>query len=146
MKELTLLATLEATDEVLAFVDEQMESYHCDPSIQLPIDVAVEELYVNIAHYAYRPDKGPATVRVDVEPDPLTVIITFLDEGMPYDPLSKSDPDFSLPVEARPIGGLGIYMVKNSMDAVEYRYENGRNILTIRKQFHELRDDGEPDD
>ena len=101
----------------------------------MQVDVAVEELFINIAHYAYAPQTGPVTVRVETEKDPKAVSITFIDGGTPYDPLAKADPDITASVEERPIGGLGIYMVKQSMDSVDYRYQNGRNMLTIRKKL-----------
>ena len=85
------------------------------------------------AHYAYRPDVGPATVRVEVEKDPPAVSITFIDHGIPYDPLAKEDPDITLSAEERSIGGLGIFMVKKSMDDIDYEYKDGQNILHIRK-------------
>ncbi|MBQ3396267.1 MAG: ATP-binding protein [Synergistaceae bacterium] len=135
MKELTLDADVKNLDEVLAFVDEQLEVHDCSPKIQMQIDVAVEELFVNIAHYAYNPETGPATVRVEIQENPLSVIITFIDNGVPYDPLAKPDPDVTLSAEEREIGGLGIYMVKKSMDNIEYEYKDGKNILKIQKNL-----------
>ena len=102
---------------------------------QMQIDLAVEEVFVNIAKYAYAPDKGRAVVRVEVCDDPVQVKITFLDHGKPYDPLAKDDPDVTLPVEVRPVGGLGIFMVKQSMDDVKYEYKDGTNILTLVKSL-----------
>ena len=104
---------------------------------QFQIDVAVEEIYVNIAHYAYHPDIGEATIRCQVtEGPPLEIVIQLLDSGVPYDPLSHADPDITLSADQRDVGGLGIYMVKTSMDDVSYRYENGKNILTLKKTVH----------
>lgn len=135
MTELTLDAAVENLDQVLAFVDEQLESANCPPKIQMQIDIAVEELFVNIARYAYQPGKGTATVQVGMEKEPLAAVITLIDGGVPYDPLKKPDPDVTLSAEERKIGGLGIYMVKKSMDDMQYRYEDGKNILTIRKRL-----------
>ena len=90
---------------------------------------------MNIAHYAYHPEVGEATVRCAVGGDPLQVTVQFLDSGKPFDPLAKPDADTTLSAEERKIGGLGILMVKKSMDAVDYRYENGKNILTLRKSI-----------
>ena len=132
---LKIEANVDKLDEVLAFVDEKLESYDCSPKIQMQIDVAVEELFVNIAHYAYNPGKGSAEISVEIQEEPLSVIITFMDGGMPYDPLKKPDPDVTLPAEERQIGGLGIYMVKKSMDDVSYEYKDGKNILTIKKKI-----------
>lgn len=135
MKELTINATLESIPEVTAFVDEQLEAMDCPMKAQMQIDIAIDELFSNIARYAYNPEVGPATVRVEVTEDPIAVVITFIDHGIPYDPLAKADPDVSLSAEEREIGGLGIYMVKKSMDEVAYEYKNGQNILRIRKNL-----------
>ena len=135
MKELTINATVESIPEVTAFVDGQLEALDCPIKAQMQIDIAIDELFSNIAHYAYHPGVGPATVRVEVVEDPMAVVITFIDEGVPYDPLSTEDPDTSLSAEERQIGGLGIYMVKKSMDEITYSYQDGKNILTIRKQL-----------
>lgn len=135
MKELTINATLESIPEVTAFVDEQLEAMDCPMKAQMQIDIAIDELFSNIARYAYNPDVGPATVRVEVTENPMAVVITFIDHGVPYDPLAKADPDVSLSAEEREIGGLGIYMVKKSMDEVAYEYKNGQNILRIRKNL-----------
>ena len=120
MREKTVQATLENLDEVMAFVEEQMEVYHCSMKMQMQIAVAVEEIYVNIASYAYREQKGNARIRVQSGGEPLQIIITFEDDGIPYNPLLKEDPDITLSAEERKIGGLGIYIVKKSMDQVEY--------------------------
>ena len=103
---------------------------------QMQIDIAIDELFGNIAHYAYNPEIGQATVLVEVVEDPLSVVITFIDNGVPYDPLAKADPDTTLSAEEREIGGLGIYMVKKSMDDITYEYKAGQNILTIKKNLN----------
>lgn len=135
MKELTIAATVDNIGAVTAFVDEQLEALDCPMKAQMQIDIAIDELFGNIAHYAYNPEVGEATVRVEVTEDPLSVIITFIDGGVPYDPLAAADPDTTLSAEERAIGGLGIFMVKKSMDEISYRYENGSNILSIRKNL-----------
>ncbi len=135
VNELTLEARVENLDEVLAFVDSHLEQLNCPLKAKMQIDVAVEELYVNIAHYAYNPTVGSATVRVEVLQNPLAVSITFIDHGIPYDPLKKPDPDVTLSAEEREIGGLGIYMVKKSMDGIDYEYKDGQNILRIQKNI-----------
>jgi len=134
MAEITLDARLESLHQVLAFVDEQLESMDCPPKAMLQIDVAVEEIYVNVASYAYGEKIGPVTLRV-VEVAPRTVSITFEDKGVPYDPLAKPDPDVTLSADERGIGGLGIFMVKKSMDDMIYEYRDGMNILTLIKRF-----------
>ena len=135
MRELTLNATPENVDRAIEFVDEILEEYGCKRSVQMEIEVAVDELFSNIAHYAYDTKTGNATVQVDVTEDPLTVEITFVDSGKPYDPLAKADPDTTQSIEERPIGGMGILIVKKSMDAVDYEYKDGKNILTIKKSM-----------
>lgn len=133
MEELIITADTKRLDEVLSFVDEILGKYDCPTVTQIQIDIAVEEIYVNIAHYAYNPEVGEATITCRVENDPLRVIIEFKDGGLPYNPLDREDPDIELSAEERDIGGLGIYMVKNSMDNVSYRYEGEKNIFTIEK-------------
>lgn len=135
MKELTVDATVENIGKVTDFVDGQLELYDCPMKAQTQINIAIDELFGNIAHYAYNPDVGPATVRVEVVGEPLAVVITFIDRGVPYDPLAKEDPDTSLSTEERGIGGLGIYMVKKSMDEITYEYRDGQNILKIKKKI-----------
>ncbi len=135
MKELSLDAVVENIEIVTDFVNEQLEQYDCPAKAQIQIDIAIDELFSNIAHYAYKPEVGPATVRVEVVEEPLSVVITFIDNGKPYDPLSTADPDLTLSAEDRQIGGLGIYMVKKSMDEIAYEYTNGQNILRIKKRF-----------
>lgn len=135
MKELTVPATLEKLDDVQAFIEGELEENGCPMKAVMQISIAVEEIYVNIAHYAYHPEIGEATIRCQVGGDPLQVTIQFLDSGKPFDPLKKPDADTTLSAEERDIGGLGILMVKKSMDAVDYTYEDGKNILTIRKSI-----------
>ena len=135
MKELTVAATVENIETVTDFVNEQLEALDCPMKAQMQIDIAIDELFGNIAHYAYNPEIGKATVRVEVIEDPLAVVITFIDNGVPYDPLAKADPDTTLSAEEREIGGLGIYMVKKSMDEITYEYKDGQNILTIKKKI-----------
>ena len=135
MKELTIAATVENIETVTDFVNEQLEALDCPMKAQMQIDIAIDELFGNIAHYAYNPEVGSATVRVEVIEEPLAVIITFIDKGVPYDPLAKADPDVTLSVEERDIGGLGIFMVKKSMDEITYEYKDGQNILKIKKNL-----------
>ena len=135
MAELIVEAKLDNLAQVLQFVDSRLEEEDCPIGLQMKIDVAVEELFVNIASYAYAPDSGSATVRMEVEENPKTVVITFADHGVHYDPLAKEDPDVTLSINDREIGGLGIFMVKKSMDDMIYAYENGQNVLTIRKRI-----------
>ena len=135
MHEMTIDATLENIAVVTDFVNEQLEQIECPMKAQIQIDVAIDELFGNIAHYAYSPETGPATVGVEVRENPMAVIITFMDHGIPYGPLEKEDPDVTLSLEERQIGGLGIYMVKKSMDEITYEYKDGQNILKIKKNL-----------
>lgn len=135
MKELTIPATVENIEKVTEFVNSQLEEINCPIKAKMQIDIAIDELFGNIAHYAYNPETGPATVRVEVTEAPISVIVTFIDHGIPYDPLKKDDPDVTLSVEERTIGGLGIFMVKKTMDEITYEYKDGQNILSIRKDL-----------
>ena len=131
--ELTIEADNGNLETVLDFIHAHLEPAECPMKTQIQIDVAVEELFSNIANYAYKPGIGDATIKVNVSGEPPVAEITFRDSGVPYDPLAKEDPDVSLSAEERPIGGLGIYMVKKSMDDVSYEYIQGQNVLTIKK-------------
>ena len=133
--EIEVEAATENLGEVQAFVDEHLETADCPVKAQMQIGVAVEEIFVNIANYAYRPEHGTARVRVEVSGDPVSVTITFVDHGIPYDPLAKEDPDVTLSADQRDIGGLGIFMTKNLMDDVSYEYKDGQNILTLKKEL-----------
>lgn len=138
MEELIIPAETKHLDDVLSFVDQILSQYDCPMDIQIQIDIAVEEIYVNIAHYAYNPDVGEATIRCRVENDPLCVVIEFMDGGVPYNPLEQQIPNLDLSAEEREIGGLGIYMVRNSMDNVSYRHESGKNVFTIQKKLNKV--------
>ena len=135
MADLTVDALVSNLDQVLAFVDGQLETMDCSMKAQMQIDVAVEEIYVNIANYAYAPETGKAYISVRPDPENASVTIECRDNGIPFDPLAKADPDVTLSAEERKIGGLGIYMVKKSMDAMEYSRKDGQNILTITKKL-----------
>lgn len=136
MTQRTFDAVTKNLDQVLAFLDSQLESWGCPLRVQMQLDVAVEELFVNIASYAYGEKTGTAEIAMDLLPGQI-IEITFRDSGIPYNPLEKPDPDVTKPAEEREIGGLGIYIVKKSMDEVLYRHEDGQNILTIRKALSE---------
>ena len=137
MKEMTLEATVGNIPIVTDFINTELEALECPMKAQMQIDIAVDELFGNIAHYAYDPLTGPATVRVEVDDDPMAVIITFIDHGKPYDPLAGKEPDITLNAEDREVGGLGVFLVKKTMDEITYEYKNGQNILKIRKNMQE---------
>ncbi|MEG0178975.1 MAG: SpoIIE family protein phosphatase [Oscillospiraceae bacterium] len=135
MKSITVAANVSELDRVLAFIEGELEQQSCPMGAQMEIGIAVEEIFVNIAHYAYNPVEGKATIRCEIAENPLAITIQFLDNGVPYNPLDKADPNITLDADERDIGGLGIFMVKKSMDCVDYRYDHGKNILTIKKSF-----------
>ena len=135
LNEMELEAARENLEEVQAFVDERLEKAGSDNKTRMQISVAVEEIFINIASYAYAPDKGNAVVRVEVTEDPVTVMITFIDHGVPYDPLARENPDIKLPAEERTPGGLGIFMTKKIMDDMTYEYKDGQNILALKKNL-----------
>lgn len=135
MKKLTIDATVENIEKVTTFVNEILEEYNCPMKAMTQIDIAIDELFGNIANYAYNPEIGLATVCVEVINDPLAVVIAFTDNGVQYDPLAKDDPDITQSADERAIGGLGIYLVKKSMDDISYEYKDGKNILRIKKNI-----------
>ena len=133
MEQQTFDAVIASLPEVTLFIDEWLETVDCGMKAQTQIDLAVDELFTNIASYAYAPGSGKATVRLDFDEVSRVASITFIDSGIPYDPLKKPDPDVTLSAEEREIGGLGIYLAKKATDKMDYRRENGLNILTIYK-------------
>lgn len=135
MKELSLDARVENIERVTDFVNEALEEMGCPIKTQMQIDVAIDELFCNISSYAYAPGTGSATVRFEADPDGHGITLSFIDSGVPYNPLEAPDPDVTLSAAERKIGGLGIFVVKKTMDSVQYRFENGQNILTIEKKW-----------
>ena len=135
VKELNIEAKVANIPQVTDFVNAALEAEDCPIKTQLQIDVALDEIFTNIAQYAYEPGSGNALVRVEMEAEPKTVVITFIDSGMPFDPTAKEDPDVTLSAEEREIGGLGIFMVKKTMDGMHYERRDGQNVLQIRKRL-----------
>ena len=133
--KLKIQAVTENLQTVLDFVDGHLEKTGVSMKVQMQIDVAVEEIFVNIAYYAYSPDIGTAVIQVEADNDKNQISITFVDTGKPYNPLEKPDPDVTLSAAERDIGGLGIYMVKKSMDDMNYEYKDRQNILKITKRL-----------
>lgn len=134
-KELVVPAQIEKLQEVLSFLEQALGEVDCPLKKQMQIAVAAEEVFVNIASYAYAPGTGTATVRIEIADDPPVATITFSDSGVPFDPLNKADPDVTLPAEEREIGGLGIFMTRKFMDNVTYTYKDGKNVLTLKKNL-----------
>ena len=134
MREMTVNATPEQIEQVVDFVNEQLDTLGCSDEVRIDVDVAVDELLGNIVQYAYGPEAGTVTVCVHAEEDPLAVVITFLDSGAPFNPLAEERPNTtSLPAKERPLGGLGLFLVKELMDELTYCYRDGHNVLTVRK-------------
>ena len=133
MKKLTMKAERENIPEVIDFIDRELDELGCSEKTKAQINIAIDELYGNIASYAYGEENGEVTVIIEGDSTPGAVSISFQDEGKPFNPLESREPDITLPARERTIGGLGIFMVKKSMDDVRYEYRDGKNILTIRK-------------
>ena len=134
-RELTVDATVENIGLVHGFVEKLLEGMDFSIVTQSQLDVAVEELFVNIAYYAYTPEVGKVTICGKVTETPPGVELTFIDEGTPYNPLEKEDPDTHQPLCEREIGGLGIFLAKSNVDDMNYSYRDGKNILTICKKL-----------
>ena len=135
VKELTVDATVENIAAVTAFVEEELDAIECPMKARMHLSVAIDEIMANIAQYAYDAGPGPLTVRFAFDEETRTVRLTFVDKGMPYNPLEKEDPNVKLSADDRPIGGLGIFLVKKTMDAMAYEYKFGQNVLTIEKKL-----------
>lgn len=135
MKKMIFEAKLENIDDVLNFVRSELLRINCPKKPIMQIEIAIDEIFSNIARYAYCPDIGKATVCIEVKEDPAAIVLYFIDNGVFYDPLEKKDPDITLSADEREIGGLGIFMVKNMMDEISYEYKDGQNILKIKKNI-----------
>lgn len=139
MMEKSAEITLEALDKNLEaaqeFVRNQVVQLCSDATAHLQIDLAVEEIFVNIAHYAYAPQTGSVTITCTVNTELAKLTVSFADSGKPFNPLEKEDPDVSLNSDERSIGGLGIFLVKKYMSSVNYDYKDGKNILTLTRYF-----------
>ena len=135
MKDWTFEAKIDRIPWLTEQVDGLLEGLDCPMKAQMQIDVAIDEWMANIASYAYGNGVGEVTVRFDFQPDDRTVVLTFIDSGVPYDPLAKPDPDVTLSVDKRAVGGLGIFLIKKTMDDMTYARQDGRNVFTIRKRI-----------
>ena len=134
MESTVLHATDENMQAVNDFIHSQLPSC-CSPKAMNELDLAVEEIYINIAHYSYAPECGKVEIQCDIAGTPPVLTLVFKDCGKPFDPLAKKDPDLTLSAEERPIGGLGIFLTKKFMDSVEYEYSDNHNVLTIKKSL-----------
>ena len=135
MPQITLPATTENIEVATDFINEILESVDCPIRTQMQLDIALDELMSNVARYAYAPQTGDITVSVEIADEPRRAVLTLTDNGVPYDPLQKEDPDITLSAEERQIGGLGIFIVKNAMDEMRYCYKDNQNIVTIIKNL-----------
>lgn len=135
MKKLEIEADVNQLNDVMAFIEENLDEAGAAPKTAMQVNLAVEEIFVNIAHYAYAPGKGNAAILVDVDKEAGELSVQFRDTGVPYNPLEKEDPDLTIPVAERQIGGLGIFMTKKVMDDVIYEHKDGQNILTLKKKL-----------
>ena len=134
-KKIRVAATKENLETVTAFLDEILDEKDCPLKVRLQIDLALEEMYINIANYAYTPKIGEMELRVAFDEAGRELTMVLIDSGIPYDPLAKKDPDVTLSAEKRKIGGLSIYLVKKTMDSMMYERRDGRNIVTMKKKF-----------
>lgn len=135
MNDLTVPARTEALEDVQAFLEEQLERWDCSPSLQMQLSLVAEEIFVNIAHYAYPDGAGDAVIRVHFSGQPPVLTLRFADRGIPFDPLAQPEADITLSAQERSIGGLGIFLTRKIMDEAVYSYADGQNILTLRKQL-----------
>ena len=135
MTNKTFKAKTEALSDILGFVDLMLEKYECPMKVQTAVCVAIEEVFVNVARYAYKNGEGEVNLGIGFDEESRTITFRMVDRGVPFDPLKKPDPDITLSAEEREIGGLGIFITKKTMDSVEYAYENGENILTMTKKI-----------
>lgn len=135
MKRITVAAIVENLQDVIDFATENLEERECPMKFIMQTELVIEEVFVNIANYAYHPEIGAATFCIEFEENPSAMLMTFIDEGKPYNPLENEEPDTTLPVEKRDIGGLGIFLVKKNVDEISYSYEDGKNILRMKKFF-----------
>ena len=135
MEKITVDALLENLQEVIDFATEKLEARECPMKASMQLELVIEEIFVNIASYAYHPEIGAATFCMEFEENPAAVVITFIDGGKPYNPLEKKDPDTTLDIDERDVGGLGIFLVKKNVDEIAYEYADGKNILRMKKFF-----------
>ena len=136
MAEITVRAAPEQIDAVMNFVNRQLDVLSCPEETRVDLDVAVDELLSNIIRYAYGSETGTVTVCVETQEEPKAVILTFLDQGAPFDPLAEERPDTtSLPARERPMGGLGLYLVRSLVDEITYARRDGQNVLTVHKEI-----------
>ena len=135
MEQLTIEATVENLQTVIDFVTERLEARDCPMKTSMQMELVIEEIFVNVSSYAYAPASGDVTICLDFTENPSAVEMIFIDGGKPYNPLERDDPDTTLDIDERDIGGLGIFLVKKNVDEISYEYAEGKNILRMKKFF-----------
>jgi len=135
VKEIVVDAKLENIDVVTEFVNDFLDQIDCPVKAKMQIDIVIDEIFGNICHYAYEDSEGTATVRVELRDTQEAICLTFIDSGVPYNPLEAEEPDITLSAEKRKIGGLGIYLVKKNMDEIKYEYVDKKNRLWMEKKL-----------
>lgn len=135
MEKITVEAVIDNLQKVIDFATEHLEERDCSMKVVMQTELVIEEIFVNIANYAYHPETGTATFCMEFEDNPNAVLMTFIDGGKPYNPLEKADPDTTLDIDEREVGGLGIFLVKKNVDELAYEYVDGKNILRMKKFF-----------
>ena len=135
MEQITIEATIDNLQTVIDFAIEQLEARDCPMKTSMQLELVIEEIFVNVSSYAYQPASGDVTISLDFAENPAAVEMTFMDSGKPYNPLEHDDPDTTLDIDERDIGGLGIFLVKKNTDALAYEYADGKNILRVKKFF-----------
>ena len=134
-EELVIEAIVDNLNAVNLFVHKSIEQFEVSKRTLMQLDLVVEEIFVNIASYAYSPNTGLVKILLKTDIEPLSISLTFIDSGVPYNPLEKSDPDVNLSVDDRQIGGLGIFLTKNFVDDISYQFVDGQNVLHLTKDM-----------
>ena len=137
IRKIEVPAIVSELDAVQTFTKKILQEARFSEKSIKQVAVAVEEVFVNIAHYAYTPGTGEAAVQIEINKKPEQAVITFTDRGKPFNPMAKAEPDVSLPAKDRGVGGLGIFMARRLMDDMSYEYKEGRNVLRMVKEKQE---------
>ena len=135
MKEFRTTSVVTNIDEVTDFVNQELDQHECSAKSRIQIDVAIDEIFSNISNYAYHGEEGAVVVQTDFDTNTNMISICFIDDGIPFNPLTHKEPDVTLSAAQREIGGLGIFVVIRTMDKVNYENQNGKNVFTIWKKM-----------
>ena len=133
MEKLTIEATVDNLSTVTEFITSSLEEKNCSMKTIMQMELVIEEIFVNVASYAYRPNVGNVTIYKEFDNQSITV--SFVDSGVDYNPLEHEDPDTNAEIEDRDIGGLGIFLIKKNVDEISYERKDEQNILTIKKNL-----------